>query len=197
MLTNTELALLKFKRFVAQQARTRLSKLKMNDSKGLYKKLDGVLKVNPKRISLSWDLGYGTFQDLGVKGKDPSKVSPNAKITGQQAPNSPYRFGTGSARGKWGQFVASLEKWAKRKNLRLREFKTVNGKKVSTGKYVKGNYKSIAYVVASNIYNRGLKPSLFFTKPFEQGFKKLPDELLEAYGLDVEEFLKYTLKQQR
>ena len=64
---------------------------------------------------------------------------------------------------------------------------------VSTGKYVKGNYKSIAYVVASNIYNRGLKPSLFFTKPFEQGFKKLPDELLEAYGLDVEEFLQFTL----
>ena len=124
MLTNTELALLKFKRFVAQQARTRLSKLKMNDSKGLYKKLDGVLKVNPKRISLSWDLGYGTFQDLGVKGKDPSKVSPNAKITGQQAPNSPYRFGTGSARGKWGQFVAILAKKAKNQK-KLFKFKEI------------------------------------------------------------------------
>jgi|TARA_R110000744_G_scaffold185370_1_gene304804 hypothetical protein len=188
MLTNTELALLKFKRFVAQQARTRLSKLKMNDSKGLYKKLDGVLKVNPKRISLSWDLGYGTFQDLGVKGKDPSKVSPNAKITGQQAPNSPYRFGTGSARGKWGQFVSSLEKWAKRKNVRFRDEK---------GKYVKGNYKSLAYVIANNIYARGIKPSLFFTKPFEQGFKKLPDEVLEAYGLDVEDYLKYTIKAEK
>lgn len=197
MLNNTELALLKFKRFVAQQSRSRLSKLKKNDSKGLYKKLDGVLTINPNRLTLKWDLGYGTFQDLGVKGADPSKVSPNAKITGQQAPNSPYRFGTGSARGKWGQFVSSLEKWAKKKNLRLREFKTVNGKKVSTGKYVKGNYKSIAYVVANNIYNRGLKPSLFFTKPFEQGFNKLPDEVIQAYGLDVEEFLKYTLKQQR
>lgn len=193
MLTNTKESLEKFRKFVAQQSRSRLTKGKKNDSKGLYKKLDGVLKVSPNSFKLSWDLGYGTFQDLGVKGADPSKVSPNAKITGQQAPNSPYRFGTGSARGKWGQFVASLEKWAKRKNLRLREFKTVNGKKVSTGKYVKGNYKSIAYVVASNIYNRGLKPSLFFTKPFEQGFKKLPDELLEAYGLDVEEFLQFTL----
>ena len=188
MLNNTQLQLLKFKKFVAQQSRSRLSKLKMNDSKGLYKKLDGVLTVNPNRMTLKWDLGYGAFQDKGVKGADPSKVSPNAKITGQQAPNSPYRFGTGSARGKWGQFVASLEKWAKRRNVRFRDEK---------GKYVKGNYKSLAYVIASNIYNRGLKPSLFFTKPFEQGFKKLPDELLEAYGLDVEEFLKYTLKQQR
>jgi len=33
------------------------------------------------------------FQDAGVKGKDPSKVSPNAKITGQQAPNSKYNLG--------------------------------------------------------------------------------------------------------
>ena len=75
----------------------------------------------------------------------------------------------------------------KKKNVRFRDDK---------GKYVKGNYKSLAYVIAGNIYNRGIKPSLFFTKPFEQGFKKLPDELLKAYGLDVEEFLKYTIKQQ-
>ena len=32
---------------------------------------------------------YGFYQDLGVKGKNPSKVSKNAKIKGQQAPNSP------------------------------------------------------------------------------------------------------------
>ena len=115
MLTNTEQSLEKFRKFVSQQSRSRLSKLKKNDSKGLYKRLDGVLKVSPNSFHLSWDLGYGTFQDLGVKGANPSKVSPNAKIKGQQAPNSPYRFGTGSARGKWGQFVNSLEKWAKRK----------------------------------------------------------------------------------
>jgi len=184
MLTNTKESLEKFRKFVAQQSRSRLTKAGKNNSKGLYKKLDGVLKVSPNSFNLSWDLGYGTFQDLGVKGADPSKVSPNAKIKGQQAPNSPYRFGTGSARGKWGQFVASLEKWAQRKNVRFRDDK---------GKYVKGNYKSLAYVIAGNIYNRGLKPSLFFTKPFEQGFKKLPNELIEAYGLDLEEFLQFTL----
>jgi len=184
MLTNTKESLEKFRKFVAQQSRSRLTKAGKNNSKGLYKKLDGVLTTSPNSFKLSWDLGYGNFQDLGVKGADPSKVSPNAKIKGQQAPNSPYRFGTGSARGKWGQFVASLEKWAQRKNVRFRDDK---------GKYVKGNYKSLAYVIAGNIYNRGLKPSLFFTKPFEQGFKKLPNELIEAYGLDLEEFLQFTL----
>lgn len=184
MLTNTKQSLENFRKYVSSQARRNLTRLDKNNSKGIYKRLDGVLNVSPNLLKLSWDLGYGTFQDLGVKGANPSKVSPNAKITGQQAPNSPYKFGSGSASGKWGQFVNSLEKWAKKRNLRFRDKK---------GRYVKGNYKSIAYVTASNIYNRGIKPSLFFTKPFEQAYKNLPDQLIEAYGLDVEEFLKFTL----
>jgi hypothetical protein len=35
---------------------------------------------------------YGKFVDKGVKGANPSNVSPNAKIRGQQAPNSPYSW---------------------------------------------------------------------------------------------------------
>ena len=27
---------------------------------------------------------------------------------------------------------------------------------------------------------------MFFTKPFEKAFDRLPDELVEAYGLDIE-----------
>jgi hypothetical protein len=61
---------------------------------------------------------YGIFQDKGVKGKDPSKVSPNARITGQQAPNSPYKFGSGKT-GNWKQFVASIEKVGKEKKRKV------------------------------------------------------------------------------
>ena len=74
---------------------------------------------------------YGKFQDKGVKGKDPSKVSPNAKITGQQAPNAPYRFGSGSQRGTFKSFVKRMSIFAKQKNIRFRQNKIVNGKKVS------------------------------------------------------------------
>ena len=35
------------------------------------------------------------------------------------------------------------------------------------------------------IFHQGIKPSLFFTKPFEAGFKRLPEDLVEAYGLDA------------
>jgi hypothetical protein len=121
----------------------------------------------------------------GVKGKDPSKVSKNAKIKGQQAPNSPYKFGSGNYSGKWANFVGKLEVWAKKKNIRLRDEK---------GRFKRGNYKTIAQVIAGNIYNRGIKPSMFFTKPFEKAFKDLPEELILSFGLDLERFIDFTIK---
>jgi hypothetical protein len=78
-----------------------------------------------------------------------------------------------------------LEAWAKKKNIRFRD---------SSGKFKKGSYKTMAHVIAGNIYNRGLKPSLFFTKPFEKHFGKLPNEVVKAYGLDVENFMKQTTR---
>ena len=165
MLSNTEQALEKFRRFVAQQSRSRLSKLKKNDTKGLYKRLDGVLKVSPNSFHLSWDLGYGEFQDKGVSGTEKKYDTPYS-YKSKMPPIKP------------------LADWAKRKGIRLRDEK---------GKFQKGNYNTIGFLIARSIQKKGLKPSLFFTKPFEQGFKKLPDEVIKAYGLDVEEFLKYTL----
>ena len=133
--------------------------------------------VNDKSNKVIFDFymeDYGLFQDQGVKGADPKKLSPNAKITGQQAPNSPYRFGSGSARGKWKDFVRSISSWAQIKNIRLRQYTYKDGKKKSTGKFAKGNYESIGQIIASNIYNRGLKPSFFYTKPFNKAFENLP-----------------------
>jgi len=165
MLTNTKESLEKFRKFVAQQSRSRLSKAKKNDSKGLYKKLDGVLKVSPNSFKLSWDLGYGNFQDKGVSGTEKKYDTPYS-YKSKMPPIKP------------------LAEWAQRKGIKLRDEK---------GKFKKGGYKTLGFLIARSIQRKGIKPSLFFTKPFEQGFKKLPDELLEAYGLDVEEFLQFTL----
>jgi hypothetical protein len=60
-----------------------------------------------------------------------------------------------------------------------------------TGKFM--SYKSTAFLITKGIFKNGIKPSLFFTKPFEKAFERLPDELVEAYGLDVEQFLEYTI----
>jgi hypothetical protein len=84
--------------------------------------------------------------------------------------------------------IKPLAQWAKDRNIRLRDEK---------GKYKKGNYKTIGFLIARSIYKKGIKGSMFFTKPFEQAFKKLPTELKEKFGLDVEDFLAYSLKQDR
>ncbi len=40
---------------------------------------------------------------------------------------------------------------------------------------------------------RGIKPTYFFTKPFNDNFEEMQDEVVEAFGLELESFLKYTL----
>ena len=63
-----EKALNKYAKYVIQQARSNLSKSKQNSSKQLYNSLS--YKVNKKSVLFDM-LDYGSFQDEGVKGKDP------------------------------------------------------------------------------------------------------------------------------
>ena len=44
----------------------------------------------------------------------------------------------------------------------------------------------MGYVIAKNIYNRGLKHTFFFDNAFDTALRKYADELLDAYALDVE-----------
>ena len=176
MLTNVKEELNRFAKYVISQSKGNLTRLKKGGG-NLYNSLDSNVKVSKNSFELTFLMEeYGIFQDKGVKGKDPSKVSPNAKITGQQAPNSKYEFGSGKV-GNYAGFVTSIEKWAKKKNIRLRDAK---------GRFTKGNYRTIAHIIAGNIYNRGIKPSLFFTKPFEKAFKNIDKDLIKAYKLDIE-----------
>lgn len=186
-MTNHEETIKKFVAYVVAQSKRNLTTNNKNASKKLYNSISGEAKQFPNSIGIYFDMEeYGFYQDQGVRGANPSNVSKNAKIRGQQAPNSRFRFGSGSHSGTWNTFVGNLAKWAQRKNIRLRDEK---------GKFKKGNYKTIAQIIGRNIYARGLKPSLFFTKPFEAGFKKLPDDLVESYGLDVVDLFDSIMKQ--
>tara|TARA_A100000171_G_C2055350_1_gene107228 strand:- start:42 stop:626 length:585 start_codon:yes stop_codon:yes gene_type:complete len=184
-LKDTKEILNKFAKYVIQQARTNLTKdKKAKGDKKLYNSL--YKKINVYKDSIDVIFGgedYLPFVDLGVKGNDPSRLSPNAKIKGQQAPNSPYRFGTGSRKGTFKEFTKRMSAFAKAKNIRFRQGKT--------GKFAKGGYDAMGYVIASNIYNRGIKPSFFFTKPFQRAFKYLPDELRDAFVFDIEQDEKF------
>lgn len=153
----------RFRKYVIQQSRSNLSKQGKNFSKSLYNSLNGVSKVNPNSISLYFEMEeHGLYQDKGVKGKTSSN----------KAPNSPFKFGSGT--GKKGGLTQGIQKWVKGKRFQFRN---------KQGKFL--SYDSTAFLITRSIYNKGLKPSLFFTKPFEKAFKDLPQELVEAYGIDV------------
>lgn len=188
-LKHTQESLNKFAKYVIQQSRRKLTKEKKNASRSLYKSLDYVLSTHQNSFRLSFLMDeHGKFIDKGVKGADPSNLSPNTKKRGQQAPNSPYRFGSGSHKGTWGDFVDSLESWVKLRNVRFRDPK---------GRFKKGSYRSVAYVTAKNIYARGIAPTYFFSEPFEKAFNNLPDDLVDRFALDIEEFLKYTTEKNK
>jgi len=193
MLKNLQEELNRFAKYVVSQSKENLIRQK-KASGDLYKSIDSNINVSKNSFQLNFTMeDYGIFQDAGVKGKYPSKVSPNAKIKGQQAPNSKYRFGSGKV-GRYKDFVLSIEKWAKKRNVRLREYKIVDGKKVSTGRFAKGSYKTISHIIAGNIYNRGIKPSLFFTEPFRKAFDNLDKDIIKAFALDVESLINTTVK---
>jgi hypothetical protein len=176
-----------FGKYMVSQSKKNLTR----DKKGggpLYESIKYNIIKTKGKIEFDFEMQeYGEIQDKGVKGADPSNISPNAKLKGQQAPSSPYKFGSGSYAGSWKKFVRSIAAWAQMKNIRFRDKK---------GRYSKGTYQSLGYVIASNIYNRGLKPSFFYTKPFNKAFEQLPDDLFESFAVDIEHgLIKQTNKQ--
>jgi len=171
---NTRKALEAFKDYVISQSRANLTRGNKNVSKDLYNSLKGILDVGPNSFSLKFEMeDYGKFQDEGVKG---------ATSTYPESTKSPFKFGSGT--GKSGGLRGGIKNWVEARRFQFRDAK---------GRFT--SYESTAYVISRSVWNKGIKASLFFTKPFEKGFKRLPQELRQAYGLDIEEFLDYTIKQ--
>ena len=164
----------KFRDYVIQQSRSNLSKSGKNNSKELYNSLKGEVVTENGYTIVGFQMAdYGTFVDLGVKGKTSSN----------KAPNSPYKFGSGT--GKKGGLTKGINQWVKQKGFQFRDKKS--------GKFL--SYDSTAYLITRSIFHKGIKPSLFFTKPFEAGYKKYIDvDLLKAFGQDIETIVDYNLK---
>jgi len=164
----------RFRNYVIQQARSNLSKQGHNNTKDLYNSLKGEIVTEDKFTIVGFQmLNYGTFQDLGVKGKTSSA----------KAPNSPFKFGSGT--GPKGGLTKSINKWVRQKGFQFRNKK--NGRFMS--------YDSTAYLITRSIFQKGIKPSLFFTKPFEAGYLKYIDtDLVKAFGQDIETLIDYSLK---
>jgi hypothetical protein len=61
------------------------------------------------------------------------------------------------------------------------------------GKFI--SRKSLTFLIARSIFKNGIKPSLFFTKPFQKAIKRMPEEITRAYGLDASKLIDSIMKQ--
>jgi hypothetical protein len=159
----TQKILDRFRLHVVKEARKNLTNKQKNASKGLYNSIYGEVKAMPNSIFVEFGMNqYGAFQDKGVSGKQKKYDTPFS-FKSKRPPSKPF------------------EKWAKEKGI------TPRGK---DGRFI--SYKSLGFLIARSVFNKGIKPSLFFTKPFEAAFKNLPEETIKAFALDVEDLLNKT-----
>jgi len=173
-LKNTEALIKRFRDYVIQQSRSNLSKKRKNNTKELYNSIKGEIVSERDYSIVGFSMAdYGMYQDQGVKGKSSSA----------KAPNSPFKFGSKS--GTKGGLTNGIERWVKQKGIQFRDKKS--------GKFI--SYKSTAFLITRSIYHTGLRPSLFFTKPFKAGKKKYIDgEIGQAFLMDIDYIVDYELK---
>jgi len=170
MFAKTQDALNKFAKYVVSQSKANLTRSKKNASGNLRNSIGYDLKVNPNSFELEFIMAeYGMFVDEGVQGSKSSYL---------ESRNSRFEFS--------GRFktipTKSLDKWVVRRGIK--------GVRDEQGKFIKRD--SLKYLIAKSIYEKGIKASLFFTKPFEKAFDNLPKEIIEAYALDIDDLFEFT-----
>ena len=166
----------KYAKYVVQQAKSNLTK----DKKGGGPLYESIQYKTTKEGSTAFLISflmedYGAFVDEGVQGADPSLV----KGGYQKAPLSKYRYTNKMPP------MQMLADWAKRKNVRFRVRKGQKG----GGQFKPGSYQSMGYWLQKSIYAQGMKPTYFFTKPFDNGQFDLSNNMLKAFVQDIDDVL--------
>jgi hypothetical protein len=173
----TRTALELFKQVVINQSRTMLTRKRKNVTRELFDSIKGDVDVMKNSMTVKFTMNdYAYYQDLGVHGAKTSY--PLTRQYGSLA-----KFGKTKTKQEGG-LSDSIKEWVRKRRFQFRDKKT--------GRFM--SYNSTAYLISRSIYNKGLKPSLFFTKPFQNAFKTLPQEVVDAYALDIESFIEFTLK---
>jgi hypothetical protein len=165
-MTETQKALNKFRDTIVNEAKANLKSMGKDSTGKLSQSITGQVKEMPNSISMYFQMeAYGYFQDKGVSGIKKKYNTPFSYTTKMPPPSK-------------------LDKWIVRKGIAPRDKK---GKLMSR--------KGLQFAIARGIFINGIKPSLFFTKPFEKAFKKLPDVLVDKYGLDAEQLFDSIMKE--
>ena len=73
--------------------------------------------------------------------------------------------------------AGALTKWVASKKFQFRD---------KQGRFL--SYKTMGYILSNSIFKKGIKPSLFFTKPFKRLFEKLPDKMFNEFIVELDDF---------
>jgi len=164
---NVDEIVTKYAKYVVQQSKSNLTK----DKKGggdLYNSVSYKIEKSQDDFLLDFLMeDYGAFVDRGVKGKTSTYPETSAAL-------SKFQYGSGT--GQKGGLTKGINSWLKKKRFQFRD---------KQGRFM--SYESMTYLISRSIYNKGLKANLFFTKPFEAGLKRLPDDLIKGFALDIED----------
>jgi len=151
-----EKALKKYADFVVKKSQQNLSKGgkfgSYNKSGALSKSLD--YKINKGKVTFR-GLKYGEYLDQGVKG---------AKSTYPESSTSPFRY------RNLRPPASVFDKWTIKSSIAPRDKK---------GRFLKR--KSLNYIIANSIFKKGIRATMFFTKPFEEALPLFEDEIMEGF----------------
>ena len=157
---------------VRKDARANLTRKGKRVSSDLYKSLDYTVEFDNDRDLTPnikfFAAEYADFVDQGVKGKESSL----------KAPLSPFRFGSGNFKGKGNEFKRRIDGWIKSRRLFLRDEK---------GRFKKGGIETLSFLIRRSIYNKGIAPTYFFSRPFEKEFKRFPEQIAQAIARDLDD----------
>jgi hypothetical protein len=166
-LDNFKKALEEFRNQVINESKQNLRKIGKGGGT-LENDIEGTeVKVTDRSLEFEIKMAdYGVFQDKGVSGIKKKYNTPYSYTTKMPPPSK-------------------LDKWTVKKGIAPRDDK---------GRFI--SRKSLQFAIARSIFYKGIKPSLFFTKPFQKYAKGLPKELETAFALDTEALLAFVTKQQ-
>lgn len=128
------------------------------------KSIDYDINVFKNSIGMYFEMeDYMEYQDKGVSGTE-------------RKFNTPYAYNNKKPP------TSAFDKWVIIRGLAARD---------ESGRFL--SRQSLKFALSNYIFKYGIKPSLFFTKAFEKHFRDLPDEIIEAYGLDLERLMETSL----
>ena len=163
----------RFGKRVVKESRTALTKKKKNASKRLYNSIGYDLEVHKNSFHLSFKMeDYGKFIDRGVKGVGGTKTD-GSQWKRKKVTNNAFRFR--DKRPPTNVFNG----WTIKRGIAPRS---------KGGQFQKR--KSILFALAETVYRTGIETTDFFTKPFESAFRDLPNDIIEAYSLEIDTLLK-------